>query len=67
MDDTAKRGCLVFLSWVFDWVNGPLSWAEMGMAGRGGQLGWVLGEPSTYYVMSMVEPRASSDNVPQST
>lgn len=31
MGDRAKRGCLVFLSWVFDWVNGPLSWAEMGM------------------------------------
>lgn len=64
MDDKAKRGRLVFLYWVFDWVNGPLSWAEMGI-GRQGCTARLGAEPSTYYmVMSIVEPKANSHNVP---
>lgn len=35
MDDKAKGGRLVFLCWVYDWVNDPLSWAEMGRGRQG--------------------------------
>ena len=35
MDDNAKRSRLVFFYLVFDWVSGPLSWAEMGMGRQG--------------------------------
>ena len=53
-------GCLI--GWMVPFPGQRRAWA-----GRCGQLVWVLGEPSTYYVMSIVKPRPSSDNVPQST
>jgi len=43
----------------------PFPGQRWAWADRGVQLGWVLDEPSTYYMMmSVVEPRANSDNVP---